>query len=398
MNLAVFLLAVATFAAFYILILYPVLLAVLRPVPKPPIQKDPQFQASVSVLIAVYNGQAFLRGKLESLFALDYPRRLVQIIIVSDGSTDDTDAIAAEFESSGVRLLRVPKGGKAAALNAALLLATGEILFFTDVRQPLDTQSLSHLVANFADPTVGAVTGELHLLKGDRGEQSDMDLYWRYEIWARSRHSRIDSLFNTTGCIYAMRRRLAVPLPPDTLTDDAFLPQQAFFQGYRIAFDPEAVAYDYPALAGTEFQRRMRTLAGLWQVFVREPRFFTGSRMRWHFLSHKFGRLVLPWTLLVIFIATFFLPSASWRNTLLLNEALLFVLAALDHFVPKGFRLKRISSPARTFLVMNAAAMAAVVVFFVPASRLWSPTRVKDGAGDLLPKTPSNPVIPPGNN
>ena len=397
MNFAVVLLALATFAAFYILILYPILLAVLRPVPKPPIQKDTQFQTSVSVLIAVYNGQAFLRTKLESLLALGYPRQLVEILIVSDGSTDDTDKIAAEFESYGVRLLRVPKAGKAAALNAALPLATGEILFFTDVRQPLDPQSLAHLVANFADPTVGAVTGELHLLKGDQGEQSDMDLYWRYEIWARTQHSRIDSLFNTTGCIYAMRRSLAVPLPPDTLTDDAFLPQRAFFRGYRIAFDPEAIAYDYPALAGTEFQRRMRTLAGLWQVFLREPRLFTQSRMRWHFLSHKFGRLALPWTLTVIFIATFFLPNASWRDTLLINEAVLVVLAGLDRFVPKGFLLKRISSPARTFLVMNAAAMAAIVVFFIPAGRLWSPTRVKAGSGNSLPKAPPNPVIPPGN-
>lgn len=382
MNLAVILLIVATFAALYILILYPILLAVLRPISKPPIQKDPQFQTSVSVLIAVYNGQVFLRRKLESLLSLDYPRQLVEIFIVSDGSTDETDKIAAEFESSGVRLLRVPKAGKAAALNAALPLATGEILFFTDVRQPLDPQSLAHLVANFADPTVGAVTGELRLLKGDQGEQSDMDLYWRYEIWARTQHSRIDSLFNTTGCIYAMRRSLAVPLPADTLTDDAFLPQRAFFQGYRIGFDPEAIAYDYPALAGTEFQRRMRTLAGLWQVFLREPRLFTESRMRWHFLSHKFGRLALPWTLAFIFIATFFLPSTSWRNTLLLNEAVVVFLAAIDRFVPKGFPIKRISSPARTFLVMNAAAMAAIVVFFIPAGRLWSPTRVKAGSGD----------------
>ena len=388
MSFALVVLVLATSLAFYILILYPILLAVLKTRSGPEISKDPGFQTSVSVLIAVYNGEAFLRRKLESIIALAYPRELVEIIIVSDGSTDETDAIALEFASSGVRLLRVPKAGKASALNAALPLATGEILFFTDVRQPLDPIALAHLVSNFADSTVGAVTGEMVLLRGDHGEQADMDAYWRYEIWARKQHSRIDSLFNTTGCIYAMRRSLAATLPPDTLTDDAVLPQRAFFRGYRVTFDPEAIAYDYPAVAGTEFRRRMRTLAGLWQVFLREPRLFTSAnRMRWHFLSHKFGRLALPWTLLIIFASTILLPDSAWRASLLMNEAALAVLAILDRLLPRNFFLRRLTSPARTFLVMNAAALAAIIVFFVPASRLWNPTKVK-ASGDIAKINP----------
>ena len=254
-------LAISTFLAFYFLIGYPLLLALLPPSSGPAVKKDLTFQPTVSILIAVYNGSAFIRRKLESLLALSYPKEKIQILIVSDGSTDDTERICGEFQSQGVHLLTVPKGGKAAALNAALPLATGEILFFTDVRQPLDPMVLAHLTANFADPTVGAVTGELRLLQGDHGEQADMDLYWRYEIWARKQHSRIDSLFNTTGAVYAMRRSLAEPLPPDTLTDDAILPQRAFFRGYRIIFDPEAIAYDYPAVAGTEFRRQFWTIS-----------------------------------------------------------------------------------------------------------------------------------------
>ena len=123
----------------------------------------------------------------------------------------------------------VPRGGKASALNAGLAQATGDILFFTDVRQALDPQALSHLAANFADPTVGAVTGELRLLNPSRaGEEADMELYWRFELWARSLHSRIDSIFSTTGCIYALRRQLAQPLPPDTIADDGTLSLRAF--------------------------------------------------------------------------------------------------------------------------------------------------------------------------
>lgn len=287
--IAAVILTLATALAFYILIGYPILLAVLKSAKKPAIQKHPEFLTSVSVLIAVYNGEAFLRKKLDYLLAMDYPRELLDILVISDGSTDSTDQIVRDFADRGVRLLRVPKGGKAKALNAALPLTTGRILFFTDVRQAVEPSCLRHLVANFADPTVGAVSGEMKLLKGDSGEQADMDLYWRYEIWARKRHTEIDSLFSATGCVYALRRELAEPLPPDTLSDDVVMPQRAFFRGYRIILDPDAVVYDYPTATGAEFRRRMRTLAGVWQVFLRSPQLFTRSRMRWHFLSHRFG-------------------------------------------------------------------------------------------------------------
>ena len=250
--------------------------------------------------MAVYNGAAQIRAKLETLLALDYPQDLLQIIVVSDGSTDETESMVMEYADRGVQLIAAPHRGKAAALNLAFQQATGELLFFTDVRQPLDPMSLRHLVANFADPTIGAVTGELRLLKGEAGEQADMDLYWRYEVWAREKQSRIDSIFTATGCIYAMRRKLARPLPPDTLSDDAALPLLAFFKGYRVIFDPAAIAMDYPAVAGTEFRRRFRNLAGLWQTFARNPQLFSsGNRMRFHFLSHKFGRLMLPWAILL---------------------------------------------------------------------------------------------------
>jgi cellulose synthase/poly-beta-1,6-N-acetylglucosamine synthase-like glycosyltransferase len=381
MLIAYLALIVSAALIFHIVAGYPLLLATRRGARRPPIAKDPAFETTVSVIMAVHNGEALIRRKLDVLLALDYPRGLVSIIVVSDGSTDGTEAIVREFEREGVTLLAAPRGGKAAALNCGLAAATGEIVFFTDVRQPLEPACLRHLVANFADPTVGAVTGELHLLRGDSGEQADMDLYWRYEIWARQRHSGIDSLFNTTGCIYAMRRALAVPLPPDTLTDDVVLPLRAFLLGYRVIFDRAAIAFDYPAVAGTEFRRRFRTLAGLWQVHVRFPELFTGrNRMRFHFLSHKFSRLLLPWLILVFFAATAVLPSSWFRTSLLIAGAAWLLLTLSDGFVSPASALKRLTSPARTFLVMNFAALISVAVFFVPATTLWTPTRVQSTA------------------
>jgi cellulose synthase/poly-beta-1,6-N-acetylglucosamine synthase-like glycosyltransferase len=378
MPVAWIVLLAATAVALYIMAGYPLLLSVMQGRKAPPIAKDLRYQTTVSVIMTVYNGAAFIRAKLESLLNLDYPKQFLEIIVVSDGSSDETESIVREFGGRGVVLIVAPHAGKAAAVNRGLERAMGEILFFTDVRQPLDRMALRHLVANFADPTVGAVSGELRLERGGTGEQADMDLYWRYEVWARKRHSRIDSVFNTTGCIYAMRRNLAEPIPPDTLSDDAVLPQRAFFRGYRIILDPEAIAVDYPALHGTEFRRRWRTLAGLWQVFARRPQLFTSAdRMRFHFLSHKFSRLMLPWSLITILVATAALPGSPERSWMMAGDGALLLLAILDPLVPPRTSLKRLSSPARTFLGMNLASLAAIVVFFIPAHRLWVPTRVR---------------------
>jgi biofilm PGA synthesis N-glycosyltransferase PgaC len=376
---AAVLLVFATLVVAYIIIGYPLLLSFVGNRTALAVRKDTSFRTTVTAIVAVYNGERFIRQKLESLFGLQYPRELLQIMVVSDGSTDGTDSIVESFADRGVQLIRVPKGGKAAALNVAVPRATGEVLFFTDVRQKLEPDALTHLVANFADPSVGAVTGELRLLDPARaGQQADLELYWRYELWARRRHSRIDSTLVTTGCIYAIRRTVAEPIPPDTLTDDAVIPLRILFRGYRVIFEENAIAYDYPTAEGGEFRRRLRTLAGLWQVHVRLPALFTkANRMRFHFLSHKSARLALPWAILLIFIATLALPHSSFRAFLLTDELIFIAIALLDRYIPKSFPLKRISSPARTFLAMNLAAVLALAVFVVPPDRLWKPTQVK---------------------
>jgi len=374
------LLAICAAVVAYILIGYPLLLAANWWKPAPAIRKDLQFRAPVTVILVVYNGGQFLRRKLDSLLASNYPAALMNVLVISDGSTDETEAVAEEYKERNVRLLREPHRGKASALNRGLAEATGDIVFFTDVRQPLDPDALAHLVANFADPSVGAVTGEMRLRAADAGEQADMDLYWRYELWVRRKHSVIDSIFTATGCIYAMRRKFAEPIPPDTLSDDAFIPLRAFFRGYRVVFDPQALAFDQPALAGSEFRRRWRNLAGLWQIHTRIPALFTArNRMLFHFLSHKFSRLVLPWAIALGIAEAIALPASALRATLLWALAGFLAIAALDWMTPKRWWTKRITSPARTFLLMNAASLFGVAVFFVPPQRLWKPTRVAGG-------------------
>jgi poly-beta-1,6-N-acetyl-D-glucosamine synthase len=375
-SISTLLFTLAAGLVFYFLVGYPLLLAFYPWRRAPQIVKDPARIRPVTVLLPVYNGETFLRQKLESILALDYPPQLLEVLVISDGSTDATDSIAGEFASSGVRLIRVPRGGKAAALNAGLHQAHGEILFFTDVRQRLAPDSLGHLVACLADPTVGSVTGELHIVTGDRQEEADMGLYWHYEVWARKRMTRIDSIFGATGCIYAMPRELVSPIASDTLGDDAAFPLEAFFRGYRMILDPEAKAYDIASPLGSEFERRMRTLAGLWQTLVRRPELLgLRDRMWLHFVSHKVGRLLLPWLALAGVGSALWQPS-PWREAVLAAAGAFLALAGLDSLLPQGSVVKRITSPARTVLVMLAASFCSISVFLVPPQRLWKRTRV----------------------
>jgi len=377
--------------AFYLVAGYPLLLAALARWRPQPVRKQ-SIEPTVTVLLAVYNGDNWIRAKLESILGLDYPRNRMQILVVSDGSTDRTDAIVSGFEAQGVELLRVPRGGKAAALNVGIPRSSGEILFFTDVRQQLEPGALRQLVNCFGDPRVGGASGQIIFVKsakgrvfpphhtGEEGGEADVRLYWRFEKWLRDKLTASGSLLVATGCIYALRRSLARPLPEDALIDDAYLPLAAIFAGYRFIFERRAIAYDYPTQLDMEFQRKVRTLAGLFQVVHSYPRLLNiFTPVGFHFFSYKLGRLILPYAFLLMAIAAFWLPR-PWAELALAGQASLYGLAALDRWLPTGMAIKRLSGACRTFVVLIAAAFCAGSILFVSASRLWKETRVKAAA------------------
>ena len=163
----------------YVLVVYPCILNWLAHRFPQPIAKNDQHRDTVTVIIAVRNGERWLARKIESVLAQDYPEGLRDILIVSDGSTDSTDRIAESYSNCRVHLLRVPQGGKPAALNAAVPHATGNLLFLTDVRQILNSDCLRRLVAVMADPAVGVVSGDLRIAPGENAEQHNTGMYWR---------------------------------------------------------------------------------------------------------------------------------------------------------------------------------------------------------------------------
>jgi cellulose synthase/poly-beta-1,6-N-acetylglucosamine synthase-like glycosyltransferase len=355
----------------YALAGYPLLLWILARYRPKGVQK--QFEAkTVTILLPVHNGGQWLGAKLGSILALDYPRDRLQIIVLSDGSTDGTDAVASDFSARGVELIRLPKGGKAKALNRGIDAAKGELLFFTDVRQPLAPDCLLRLVACFADPRVGGACGELIILDGETHEEASVGLYWKVEKWIRRQLSSMGTLLVVTGCVYAIRRELAEHIPAGSLGDDIFLPQAVLRKGYRVVFEEGAKAFDYPTAHPIEFRRKVRTLAALYQYIGRH-----GFGRHWfHFFSYKISRLLLPYALIVTVVSSLFLPR-PFADIAIAGQAAFYACALLDPWIPDDWLLKRLSSPIRTFCMLMAASLWAVSVVFVPAAKLWTATQVR---------------------
>lgn len=358
----------------YVLIGYPLIAAVWAGIFPQRVTKrfSPR---TVTLLLPVHNGDRWLEAKLRTIRELDYPPELLDVIVISSSSQDRTVSIARQHAGPRLRVIELERPGKAVALNAGLAAATGEILFFTDVRQALDPYCLSALVANFADSRVGVVSGELVIRDGQTREEASVGLYWKYEKLIRFCQSRIDSIPGATGSICAMRRELASAMPPGTLLDDVYLPLCAFFRGYRSVWEPEAKAYDDPASLKTEFWRKVRTLAGVYQVLGMFPRLLIPNHRLWiHFISHKCGRLILPYALVVAFLVSFGLP-APLRYWVLAAQAAFYALAAVDSALPSASPIRYLSSPAGTFVALMAASACAASILFVSPDKLWKPTR-----------------------
>lgn len=373
----------------YVLIGYPGLLAVAAKVFAKPIRRE-LLPVPLTIIVPVRNGERWIPAKLRSLLASNYAPHLLSVLVVSDGSTDSTNQIVREFPDERVQCLELPPGGKATAVNRALEQVQTELVVLTDVRQEFDPDAIALMVACFADPTVGVVTGELVILDGQSREEHNTGLYWKYEKWIRRNLNRIDAMLGATGAIYAVRRNLIAPLPPDTLLDDVHLPFVIAFQGYRIYFEDQAKAYDYPTSLQSEFRRKVRTQAGIYQILQRFPQLlWPGNRRFIHFFSHKLGRLLLPFAMGLALIASFFLPTPLAIIAVTL-QALFYGAAFLDGTLPEKNALKRWTAVIRAFLVLVGAAFCAVAVFFLPAQRLWKETKVGSAPGASPQPPPSS--------
>lgn len=313
---------------------YPLLLAVWARLAPRPIRRFPAAPLpGVSIVLAVRNEAARIAVRIDNLLSLDYPRDKLQIIVVSDGSVDGTLETLAGH-GAFVETIALPAVGKAAALNAGVAAARHEIVVFADARQRFEPDAVSHLASAFADPEVGAVSGELVLSRSDAGETSvgeGVGLYWAYEKWIRRNESLIGSTVGATGAIYATRRALWRPLPPDSLLDDVMAPMRIVLAGYRVVFEPAARAFErVNDDASSETRRKTRTLAGNYQMVWHEPRLLLPWRnpIWMQFVSHKLFRLLVPYSLALLLAASVWLARESWVYALALAAQLVFYTLA----------------------------------------------------------------------
>ncbi|MGE5185285.1 MAG: glycosyltransferase family 2 protein [Acidobacteriota bacterium] len=332
---------------------------------RPRIPRAADIEPTVSIVVAARDEAAHLRGKLASLLAQDYPADKLQIIVVSDGSTDATDAIVRSFADRGVVLERIPASGKPRALDRGVARATGELVVFCDARQHVDRGAIRALVRPFADRDVGAVSGELHLPR-DKGP----GLYWRYEAFIRAQESRVYSLVGATGALYAIRRALYRPLPADTLVDDMFTPLQIVLRGYRVVLEPRAALYDSEAAPAGEFARKARTLAGNFQLLRQLPAVLDPRRDRvlFQLVSHKLLRLVCPFALATLFASNVVLVATlvpGWQLYAAVLAAQVAGYALAVRGALAGERAGKLARVSHTFALLNLAAVEGLRRFVV---------------------------------
>lgn len=358
------------FLILYPYLIYPFILLVLSRLVPRPVRRD-HARRSVSFVISARNEQDTIAHRLEEFIALLERTGLDgEIIVVSDGSTDDTAAVVRLYQKQYVRLLELLEWvGKAEALNRGVALARHEIVVFADVRQVWADDALLRLLENFADPHIGAVSGDLVLTSRD-GTMSGMGAYWHYEKWIRRTESRIGSQIGVTGAISACRRTLYQPVPPGTLLDDVCWPLLVAMQGYRVYHDTRAVAHDrLPERPSDEFRRKVRTLAGNFQLVARLPQaLLPWKNPVWgQLISHKLSRLVVPWALIGLFLCG--IQCRGWIYDLaLFAQAVVYSLSVLGLWTKRG----GLMAAAASFVVLNAAAWVAFWVWLTgKAENSW---------------------------
>jgi cellulose synthase/poly-beta-1,6-N-acetylglucosamine synthase-like glycosyltransferase len=359
---------------------YPLLLIVISALRRTPVQLAP-YTPTVSVIIAAYNEERDLAAKLENTLALNYPKSHLEIIVTSDCSQDRTDEIALSFASRGVHLHRqVQRLGKTAAQNAAAEKARGEILLFSDATTHYQPDVLRVLVPNFADKSVGCVTGRVIYAEDYSTVGEGTRSYWNYEFLLKKGESSIWSLIGVCGCMYAVRKSAYVPLYHEACSDFVIATTMVK-QGLRAIYEEAAVCREEPnAHAKKELAVRVRiitqTFADLWRNRdMLNP--LTSGFYAIQLLSHKVMRYLTPLFLLAILITSGILAANSFLYALVFGvQGAFYLVAAISWLVEKaGVKSYWLAFP-QYFVITNLASVLAFIKFISGERYVrWEPVR-----------------------
>lgn len=367
---------------------YPALIWLLARRRPWPVQSSP-VEPSLSVLVPAFDEEAVIDEKVRNTLFSGYPASRLEVIVASDGSTDRTEEIVARLERDHpdhVRLLRLPRQGKAAAIDAAARAARGEVIVLTDANALLATGALHHLVAPFADPEVGGVCGRKRLRSSHPNEgaaeavERGEGLYWRYDQWVKAQESRAGCVFAADGALYALRRELYVPMADPAQADDIAISARVVLQGWRLVWAPEAVVWEEaPEEGAAELRRKVRvtnhSVRALWNL---GPALWRSGFYSVQLLSHKFFRHLVPFFLLALLAAHVALAASSPAFAALLVPHLGFYALAAAGMLLRGApagRARLLSVPYYFTLVNLAAFLGVVSILRGERRRAWNPRR-----------------------
>lgn len=321
MNIALTVFWLSAALVVYVYFGYPLLLFLVKSLTGGRTVRHSDELPPVTLVISAFNEEGVIEKKIQNSLALDYPRELLQILVVSDASTDRTDDIVRAFADDGVNLLRMSeRGGKTLGLNAAVEASNGEVVVFSDANAMYKGDSIRMLVRNFTDTEVGAVVGEsTYVDPSSQAEQSE-SAYWRYETAIKAAESSLGSTVGGDGAIYAIRKDLYRPMSADALSDFVN-PCQIVEQGYRCLYEPSAVSIEEAAGSfEKEYRRKVRIVNRAWRATMTMTQLLNPLRFGFfaiQFISHKLLRWLVPLILIVVITS----------NAYLLHSGLFYVMA-----------------------------------------------------------------------
>ncbi len=387
-------------ALFYTYAGYPILVAIVSACRPRRVVRAP-IEPSVSIIITAYNEELSLEAKLENTLALDYPRELLEIIVASDCSTDGTEEIARRFASRGVRLHRQPERlGKTAAQNAAVTIARGEILIFSDATSHYQPNVVKAMMPNFADDSVGCVAGRLiYVDKSNSQVGRGARSYWNYELFLKTHESRACSLIGASGCLYAVRKAAYVPLYNEACSD-FIIATKMVEQRLRAVYEPNAICEEETnRRADKELKMRVRviaqTITDLWRhrgMLNPLGKGFYAVQL----LSHKVMRYLVPFFLITLFAASAVLAygSAAFRVAFVV-QLLGYTVGVVAWLLEIGGLRHRLLALPHYFMLTNAASLIALYQFLRGERYAhWEPFReVGPLNGTALQQLSANPPV-----
>lgn len=371
------------FIIFYVYFGYPLIILLIAAINKKTVQINENFEPTVSLIIAAYNEEDIIEEKLKNSLSLDYPKDKLEIVVFSDASTDRTNELVNRYQDKGIILIQLSeRKGKTAGQNLAVNHAKGEIIIFSDANAVYRKEAIRKIVRNFSDRSVGCVCGELVYYNEDKSLIGDAEnVYWDYEKFIKRQENQAASILGANGSIYAVRKKLFVPLPEDMISD--FIePFKIIEQDYRVIYEPEALSFEQSTTNfNEEYRRKKRIINRSFYSLLYYKTFLNPIKyplLSFQLISHKLLRWLIPIYLPIIFIVNLFLLNSLFFQITIGLQIIFYAIAILGYLLEKKQWHNVLFYTPFYYCLVNIASLRAILEYFIKKKKIvtWKPIRL----------------------